>query len=107
MVIEEMSSETHREPDTENDMDHTEQERKNDMANELTGSMPNTAAQANHDTTDIGKLIHDETEKRLAEMEKPGYEFPEQLKKSDWMAIAALCIGSCVLIALCMAGVIV
>jgi len=55
---------------------------------------------------DIGKLIYDETEKRLGEMGQPGYPFPDRATKKDAIGIIAaiiVCIG---LIAACMAGVI-
>ena len=81
-------------------------ERKEPMANELTGSMPNAAVNADSKSNDIGKLIYDETEKRLAEMEKPEYEFPKQLKTIDWVMITGICVVSFVLIAMCMTGVI-
>lgn len=39
-------------------------------------------------------------------MEKPDYEFPEQIDRTDWMLIWG-CVGvSVVLVVLCMLGVI-
>jgi len=55
---------------------------------------------------DIGKLIDEETDRRLAIMEEPGYEFPPQATKWDWIAIVALIAVSSVLILACMTGVI-
>ncbi len=54
----------------------------------------------------LEELIYSETEKRLEEMERPGYEFPERIGKTDvWIIIGSVLICS-VLIALCMMGVI-
>jgi len=56
---------------------------------------------------DIGRLISEETEKRLAEMDKPDYPWPEQADKKDAIAIAASVAVCGILILLCMFGVIV
>lgn len=55
---------------------------------------------------DIGKLIDEETDRRLAVMEKPDYEFPPRATVWDWVAIVALIVVSSVLILACMTGVI-
>ena len=55
---------------------------------------------------DIGKLIDEETDRRLAIMEKPDYEFPPKATSWDWVAIVALIVVSSVLILACMTGVI-
>ena len=57
-------------------------------------------------TEDIGKLIDEETDRRLAIMENPNYEFPPKATVWDWVAIAALIAVSSVLILACMMGVI-
>lgn len=54
----------------------------------------------------IEEMIYEETERRLAVMEKPDYEFPARIGKGDAAAIAAaiaVCLG---LIVCCMTGVI-
>lgn len=56
---------------------------------------------------DIGKLIYDETEKRLAMMEKPDYVFPDKAGKKDAIAIVAAILICGALILGCMTGVIV
>ncbi|MBR1863287.1 MAG: hypothetical protein IJ806_04295 [Ruminococcus sp.] len=54
----------------------------------------------------LEQIIYDETEKRLAEMSKEDYEFPERADKKDYIGIA-LAVGVCLLlIILCMTGVI-
>ncbi len=55
---------------------------------------------------DIGKLIYEETEKRLEIMESPDYEFPEKATKKDYIMIAVLIAASISMIVLCMLGVI-
>lgn len=55
---------------------------------------------------DIGKLIDEETDRRLAIMEKPDYEFPPRATVWDWVVIVALIVVSSVLILACMTGVI-
>ena len=54
----------------------------------------------------IEELIYEETDKRLKEMQEPGYEFPKQANKADWIGIVAAIGFSLLLIALCMTGVI-
>lgn len=54
----------------------------------------------------IEELIYNETEKRLQEMEREDYEFPERINKTDYIIMAAGFIGSVILIILCMLGVI-
>lgn len=55
----------------------------------------------------IEKIIYDETEKRLHEMERKTYIFPPAFGKADWVAIAVCLFISFGLIGLCMTGVIV
>lgn len=59
------------------------------------------------DKVDIGKLIDEETEKRLALMQSPDYEFPPKAGIADWIGICAGIVISIILIVLCMTGVIV
>ena len=59
------------------------------------------------DKVDIGKLIDEETEKRLALMQSPDYEFPQKAGIADWIGICAGIVISIILIVLCMTGVIV
>ena len=54
----------------------------------------------------IEKMIYDETEKRLAEMESPEYVFPERAGKDLYIAVAVCVIISIVLLVLCITGVI-
>ncbi len=54
----------------------------------------------------LKELIDSETEKRLNEMEQPGYEFPARIGRGDVAAIIGLVAGSLILIVLCMTGVI-
>lgn len=54
----------------------------------------------------IEQMIYDETEKRLAEMQKPDYVFPKKITKADIIGIAISVAVSVVLIVLCMVGVI-
>ena len=54
----------------------------------------------------IEQMIYDETEKRLAEMQKPDYVFPKKITKADIIGIICSVAVSLVLIVLCMAGVI-
>ncbi|PWJ69683.1 hypothetical protein B0O40_2055 [Ruminococcaceae bacterium R-25] len=56
---------------------------------------------------DIGKLIDEETEKRLDIMQSPDYEFPKKAGMTDYVFICLSIIISIVLIVLCMTGVIV
>ena len=56
--------------------------------------------------TDIGKLIYDETESRLAEMAKANYEFPPKAGAWNWWVITASIAVCAVLIILCQTGVI-
>ena len=58
------------------------------------------------ETTDIGKIIDEETERRLAIMEAEDYEWPEKADKKDAIAIVAVIIVCIVLIVCCMTGVI-
>lgn len=54
----------------------------------------------------IEEVIYEETEKRLAEMQSPSYEFPAELDRHDFIAILSS-MGVCALLmALCMVGVI-
>jgi len=55
---------------------------------------------------DIAALISAETERRLAEMEKPDYEYPPRAAAWNWWAIVAAVGVSVVLVGLCMTGVI-
>lgn len=58
------------------------------------------------DSIEIGKLIEDETERRLEIMQSPDYEWPQKAGKWNYIAVIAL-IGICgLLILLCMIGVI-
>lgn len=55
----------------------------------------------------IEEVIYEETEKRLAEMQSPDYEFPKKMNYRDLIAILAS-MGVCgLLLVLCMTGVIV
>ena len=54
----------------------------------------------------IEQMIYDETEKRLAEMQKTDYVFPKKIIKADIIGIICSVAVSLVLIVLCMAGVI-
>lgn len=45
------------------------------------------------------KLLDEEVEKRISEMEAPGYEFPKRFSKKDYIVTAAV-------ILLCLAAVI-
>lgn len=54
----------------------------------------------------LDELIDSETEKRLNEMEQPGYEFPARIGRADVAAIIGLVAVSLILIVLCMTGVI-
>jgi len=56
---------------------------------------------------DIQNIISEETEKRLAKMQEPGYQFPKKMGKTDTALIIASCGISLILIILCMCGVIV
>lgn len=58
-------------------------------------------------SVDIGRIIDEETEKRLVEMQDPNYEWPEKADKKDAIAIVLLIVICIVLIVLCMTGVIV
>ncbi len=55
----------------------------------------------------IEELIYSETEKRLAQMQAPDYQFPKRIGKGDVIAMAVGFGVSLVLIALCMLEVIV
>lgn len=54
----------------------------------------------------IEKMIYDETERRLAIMEKPDYEFPSKSGKLDVIGIVISIVASLILLILCMMGVI-
>lgn len=56
---------------------------------------------------DIGKIIEEETEKRIEEMSKENYKWPEKANKYDYYLIIVIIIICLLLIALCMSGVIV
>lgn len=55
---------------------------------------------------DIGKLIEEETEKRLEIMQRDDYEWPKKAGKWNWFAIGGAIVVCLVLIVLCMTGVI-
>ncbi len=57
-------------------------------------------------STGIEQIIQDETERRLAEMQRPDYEFPPRATATDVWGIVLLVGASAVLIVLCMLGVI-
>lgn len=54
----------------------------------------------------IEKVIYDETDKRLKEMSTPEYQFPEKADFKDVIWIAVLAGACCLLIVLCLMGVI-
>ena len=54
----------------------------------------------------IEELIYEETDKRLKEMQAPGYVFPERVDGRDVVGIIAAVGVSILLIVLCMTGVI-
>lgn len=54
----------------------------------------------------IERLIREETEKRLSEMEKKDYIFPKRIGAVDVVAIVVSVAISITLIVLCMSGVI-
>lgn len=56
---------------------------------------------------DIGKLIDEETKRRLDIMQQENYVFPEKAGRKDVIAILTLIVICTVLIAGCMMGVIV
>lgn len=58
------------------------------------------------ESADIGKLIDEETDRRLAIMERSDYEFPPRASRWDWLAIMAVIAVSSVLVLCCMTGVI-
>lgn len=58
------------------------------------------------ENVDIGKLIDEETQRRLAAMQKKDYEWPTKAGKGDYIAIIAAFVACAVLIGLCMTGVI-
>ena len=55
----------------------------------------------------IEEVIAEETERRLAEMSAPDYQFPEKADRIDAVSIVILVGFSAILILLCMTGVIV
>lgn len=55
---------------------------------------------------DIGKLIDEETEIRLQEMQSPDYEWPKKAGKWNWWMMGAIIVVSLVATILCMTGVI-
>ena len=55
---------------------------------------------------DIGKLIDEETDRRLRAMEQPADEYPPRATRWDWIAIVTLIAVSAGLILACMMGVI-
>lgn len=59
------------------------------------------------ENVDIGKLIDEETAKRLEVMKQEGYEWPEKADKKDVIGIALMMGVSAILILACMMGVIV
>lgn len=54
----------------------------------------------------IVEKLYEETKKRLDEMERKDYEFPEKIGGADIAVIVAMITVSIVLTALCMIGVI-
>ena len=59
-----------------------------------------------NEKVDIGKLIEEETEKRLEIMQQPDYEWPKKAGRWNWIAIGCAIVVCLVLIVLCMTGVI-
>ena len=59
------------------------------------------------ETVDIGKLIDEETKRRLEIMESSDYEWPKKAGRWNWIAIIAAIVVCIVLIVLCMTEVIV
>ncbi len=55
---------------------------------------------------DIGKLISEETKKRLDIMGNPDYQFPKKATKKDAIAIVLSIVACVTLIIACMMGVI-
>lgn len=55
----------------------------------------------------LEEMLYTETKKRLEEMQKPDYVFPEKMGKGDFVAIGAMACVSLVLVVLCLVGVIV
>lgn len=55
----------------------------------------------------IEELLYTETEKRLEEMQKSDYVFPEKMGKGDFIAIGVMAVASLTLVILCLTGVIV
>lgn len=55
----------------------------------------------------IEEIIYEETDKRLKEMESPGYQFPKKADAKDVIGIVAAVAINLLLIVLCMMGVIV
>ena len=56
--------------------------------------------------TDIGRLIYEETEKRLEIMQSPDYEWPQKAGSWNLFVICGLTAVCLLLIVLCMTGVI-
>ena len=54
----------------------------------------------------IEEVIYQETEKRLAIMQQPDYEFPARIGKGDVAAIITSIVVCLTLIVCCMTGVI-
>ena len=48
-------------------------------------------------TNDFETELNAEVEKRLAMMEEPGYEFPERMRKSDFV-IAGIVMAVCLVV---------
>lgn len=59
-----------------------------------------------HSDKDIGKLIEEETEKRLDIMGRADYQFPEKATKIDAAAIIIIIVVCILLIIACTTGVI-
>lgn len=55
----------------------------------------------------VEEIIYVETKKRLKEMSKKSYSFPNTIQKTDVFLIVTLIVVSLILILLCMIGVIV
>ena len=55
---------------------------------------------------DIGKIIDEETKKRLEIMQDDNYQWPERVDSKDYMLIIVLIVICILLIVGCMLGVI-
>lgn len=59
------------------------------------------------DRINIGKIIDEETEKRLEIMSSEDYEWPQRADRKDAIAIIATIFVCGVLVVVCMMGIIV